>query len=107
MMGEGSSSKRGRWIMNMKRQSPAGIREAGASSAHDPQQWRLRLLRVAGGDAVLAAALRGMLWHEYCAAGRLCGASEEGMFRWLAGEPAAPNLAPHVGSTSDQTPSAQ
>lgn len=47
-------------------------------------QLKVRLLRVAGGDPMLAGQLRAAIWQEYCAADRPFGPSEEGMLLWLA-----------------------
>ena len=45
---------------------------------------RLRVLQVADGDPALADALRQMMWHAYCEAGRPLGPDEDGMWAWWA-----------------------
>lgn len=46
---------------------------------------QLRILQVAGGDAMVAEQLRTIIWQEYTDADLPFGSSEEGMYRWLEG----------------------
>lgn len=41
-----------------------------------------RILRLADGDAAVAAQIRGMMWAEYCEAGAPLGVDEDGMYVW-------------------------
>ena len=43
---------------------------------------RLHVLQTADGDAMLADALRQMMWDDYCRAGRPLGPTEEAMWTW-------------------------
>lgn len=43
-----------------------------------------RVIQVAGGDAPFADMMRQMIWESYCDAGQPFGATEDGMYIWIA-----------------------
>ncbi len=69
----------------MPKRSPTQDHEASAADAPG-RSWRLRLLRIAGGDVAYAAKLRVLCWEAYRRAGCPCGDSEAGMVRWWTRE---------------------